>query len=68
MNYFDGPEQKFFKTFDAMKASADANWLRLWGCTRCGPFNTDCLAAPGQHVKPTGHSCTQVPQPLPALP
>ena len=25
-------------------ALADAKWTAMWGCLKCGPFNTDCLA------------------------
>ena len=73
MNYFDSPEKSFFKTFAAMKAEADANWIALWGCPHCGPFNTDCLAelwGPPSHYPcpPSGcRSCMQKPQLVPGI-
>ena len=65
MNFFDGPEKAFFHTFADMKADADSHWFRMWGCDRCGPFNTDCLAIPGHHLGPSGHTCVKTPQKLP---
>ena len=71
LNFFDSPERSFFATFGAMRAAADATWATLWGCKRCGPFNTECLAAAGtQHKVPSGNTCTKPgsDQPLPPVP
>ena len=48
-------------------ALADAKWTAMWGCLKCGPFNTDCLQG-HQHEQPgKGHycRCSTYPQPMP---
>ena len=44
------------------------HWTDFWGKVQAGPFNTDCLAKPGAHTHPTGHTCIDVPQKLPPVP
>ena len=67
LNYFDGPEKRFFANFSAMKAEADAHWTTLWGKIQAGPFNTECLANPGGKG-PTGNSCVKHGESLPPVP
>lgn len=67
LNFFDAPQQSFFKRFAALKAQGDLHWLNMWGKLHAGPFNTQCLADGTSHTRPTGNTCVDKGEPLPPL-